>query len=69
MGLTIHAHLQSSTRSLKKARELVARLRGRALDLPFERVDDVITLSGPACDFNQYGREHPNRWLLIVRLM
>ena len=65
MGLTIHNHLRSSTRSPKKARELVARLRGRALDLPFERVDDIIELSGQACDFNQYNREHPNRWLLI----
>jgi hypothetical protein len=65
MGLTIHYHLRSNTRSPKKARELVARLRGRALDLPFERVDDLIELSGAACDFNQYDRQHPNRWLLI----
>ena len=65
MGLTIHYNLRSSTRSPQKARDLVARLRGRALDLPFERVDDIIELSGPACDFNQYNREHPSRWLLI----
>ena len=65
MGLTIHYNLRSSTRSPKKARELVARLRGRALDLPFERVDDIIELSGPACDYQQYDQDHPNRWLLI----
>ena len=65
MGLTIHYKLHSNTRSPRKARELVARLRGRALDLPFERVDDLIELSGPAGNFNQYDREHPNRWLLI----
>ena len=65
MGLTIHYSLRSSTRSPKQARELVTRLRGRALDLPFERVDEIIELSGPACDFEQYDREHPNRWLLI----
>ncbi len=65
MGLTIHYNLKSSTRSPKKARELVARLRGRALDLPFERVDDIIELSGPACDYEQCGLDHPHRWLLI----
>ncbi len=65
MGLTIHYYLRSSARSLKTARELVARLRSRALDLPFERVDDVIELSGPACNYQQYGQDHPNRWLLI----
>lgn len=65
MGLTIHYHLRSSVRSPKKARELVARLRSRALDLPFEKVDDLIELSGPACDYQQHGRDDPNRWLLI----
>jgi hypothetical protein len=65
MGLTIHYNLRSNTRSPKKARELVARLRSRALDLPFERVDDIIEVSGQACDFYQYDRDHPNRWLLI----
>jgi hypothetical protein len=44
---------------------LVTRLRGRAIDLPLERVDDIIELGGPECDFNQYDREHPCRWLLI----
>jgi hypothetical protein len=42
MGLTIHYALKSRTRSLKKARELVAQLRGRAMDLPFALVDDII---------------------------
>jgi hypothetical protein len=65
MGLTIHYSLRSSTRSPKKARELLARLRGRALDVPFERVDDIIELSGPECNYEQYDREHPSRWLLI----
>jgi hypothetical protein len=65
MGLTIHYNLNSSTRSPKKAHELVARLRGRALDLPFERVDDTIELSGSQCDYEQYGPDHPHRWLLI----
>jgi hypothetical protein len=65
MGLTIHYNLFSSTRSPKKARELVARLRSRALDLPFERVDDIVELSGSQCDYQQYDQDHPHRWLLI----
>ena len=65
MGLTIHYNLRSNTRSPKQARELVARLRGRALDLPFERADEIIELTGPACNYQQYDRDHPNRWLLI----
>ena len=65
MGLTIHYQLHSETRSVKKVRELVARLRSQALDLPFERVDDLIELTGSECDHQQYGQEHPHRWLLI----
>jgi hypothetical protein len=65
MGLTIHYDLRSSTRSPKKARELVARLHGRALDLPFERVNDIIELAGQACDFYQHPQDDPHRWLLI----
>jgi len=65
MGLTIHYALQSGTRSPKQARELVARLRGRALDLPFEQVHDIVDLSGPACDYQHGGQDNPNRWLLI----
>ncbi len=65
MGLTIHYSLKSSTRSPKKARELVARLRGRALDLPFEQVEDIVELMGEACDFERCDRDDPNRWLLI----
>ena len=65
MGLTIHYSLKSGTRGPTKARELVAQLRSRALDLPFEEVGEIIELSGSACDFNQLDQNHPHRWLLI----
>jgi hypothetical protein len=65
MGLTIHYSLKSNTRSPKKARELVAHLRGRALDLPFAQVEDIIELAGEACDFDQRDQDDPHRWLLI----
>ncbi len=65
MGLTIHYSLQSASRSSKKARELVAHLRGRALDLPFERVGDIVELSGAECDLEARERDDPLGWLLI----
>jgi hypothetical protein len=65
MGLTIHYKLQSNAQSQKEARELVYQLRQRALDLPFERVDESIEFIGSACDFNLHDREYPHRWLLI----
>jgi hypothetical protein len=65
MGLTIHYSLKSSTRSPTKARELVTWLRGRALDLPFEQVGDLLELSGAECNSALLNRNHPHRWLLI----
>jgi hypothetical protein len=65
MGLTIHYGLKSNTRSSKKARELVAHLRGRALDLPFAQVEDIVELSGEVPDFDQRGQNDPHGWLLI----
>ncbi len=62
MGLTIHYSLKSNTRSPKKARELVAHLRGRALDLPFAQVEDIVEMAGEACDHAQ-NKQHS--WLLI----
>ena len=65
MGLTIHYSLKSSTRSPKKARELIAHLRGRALALPFAQVEAIIELKGEECDFDRRERDDPHRWLLI----
>ena len=61
MGLTIHYGLRSTTRSPKQARELVAHLRGRALDLPFEQVQDIVEFSGSECDFENCEPDDPNR--------
>jgi hypothetical protein len=65
MGLTIHYTLQSNVRNVRQARELVKNLRQRALDLPFERVEDLIELAGEDCDYNRLERDEPHRWLLI----
>ena len=65
MGLTIHYKLKSDTRTAREARRLVEELRKRALDLPFKEVGEVVELTGDACAFDRYDREHPHRWLLV----
>lgn len=65
MGLTIHYDLHATTRSPRKARELLERLRQRALDLPFAEVGEIVELAGEACDFQQYDRDNPLRWLAV----
>src|SRR5262245_12873636 len=65
MGLTIHYQLEAQTRSARQARQLVERLRQRALDLPFQEVGDLIDVSGEAADFRKRGQDDPLRWLLL----
>jgi hypothetical protein len=65
MGLTIHYRLRSEAIDAEEARNLVAQLRSRALDLPFEHVDDMIELTGNDCHFQQHDDHYPHRWLLI----
>lgn len=64
MGLTIHYSLQSTGSSAEQARELLVRLREKALDLPFQHVSEIIDVSGDAADIEKVDREAPNRWLL-----
>ena len=65
MGLTIHYQLRSAAASAEEARNQVAQLRSRALDLPFDQVDDMIELTGNDCHFQQHDDHYPHRWLLI----
>jgi len=65
MGLTIHYSLRAKVPKLNQARFLLAALRRRALELPFEHVGEIIERSGAECDFNQCSVEDPHRWLLI----
>lgn len=64
MGLTIHYTLTSDARTIEQVRELIRRLRQRATTLPFDRVGDVLDVSGDACDFQRRRRDDPQRWLL-----
>jgi hypothetical protein len=65
MGSTIHYRFSAGRRSTEQPRALVAKLRERALDLPFERVENVIELKGAKCDYQECPPEHPYRRLLI----
>ena len=64
MGLTIQYSLKSSTRYHEDARRAVEGLRQRALDLPFQKVGELLDLSGLACDCEQRDKDDRHRWLL-----
>lgn len=65
MGLTIHYKLQAETQSATKARQLLDQLRGKALDLPFKEVGEIVEISGDNADFEKLDRDDPHWWLLI----
>ena len=65
MGLTIHWNLQADVRTETEARQLVDRLRQRALDLPLASVGEIMDLSGRDADYKVQPAESPARWLLI----
>jgi len=65
MGLTIHYSLQSASRTPAKARQLVEQLRQKALDLPFKEVGEIVEVNGDTANFDKFGEDDPNRWLLI----
>jgi hypothetical protein len=65
MGLTLHFSLHLPEGNVAQARQLVEKLRQRALDLPFRNVSEVIEFTGSDCDFDRHEREGPYRWLLI----
>ena len=64
MGLTIHYHLKSEA-SDAEVRQLMTRLRSRALDLPFKEVQEIVQLDGKDCQWQDRERDDPLRWLLI----
>jgi len=65
MGLTIHYSLHADPCPAEEARRLVEQLRGRALDLPFQEVGDVVECVGDECDFDRREQDDPDRWLLV----
>ena len=63
MGLTIQYELRAKTRSPQKVKELVERLRHKAMNLPFTYIGQVWELGGETCHFERYDPDDPLRWL------
>ena len=61
MGLTIHWNLQADVRTETEARQLVDRLRQRALDLPLASVGEIMDLSGRDADYKVQPAASPAR--------
>jgi hypothetical protein len=61
MGLTIHYSLTAKTRSGRTARNLIERLRVKALDLPFKLVGRV--LEADHAEIASVGPGDPRSWL------
>ncbi len=65
MGLTIHYGLKYKGSSAKKAQQLIEAIRNRAMDLPFEEVDDLVHLRGEECSYVPGDKDDPNLWLKV----
>jgi hypothetical protein len=73
MGLTIHYTLKSKLEGPKQVEQAVYKMRQLALDLPFEQVGEIVTLTGEQCNTEARREELKNGdekdeglfWLLI----
>ncbi|MGO8930016.1 MAG: hypothetical protein ACLQU3_24375 [Limisphaerales bacterium] len=61
MGLTIHYQLATTTGDEAHARKLVQQLRQAALDLPLQRVGEIVEFRGDQCDWKQRAKDDPRR--------
>ncbi|HEV7224210.1 MAG TPA: hypothetical protein VGN42_15990 [Pirellulales bacterium] len=65
MGLTIHYGLQANVNRPNQARQLIERLRQKAVDTPFKEVGKIVDMGGDAADFERLPKDDPNRWLAV----
>jgi hypothetical protein len=65
VGLTIHYSLQTSLTEPREVEALVRSLHQTAGRLPFRRVGSVKEFRDREADFEQSGRDDPDRWLKI----
>jgi hypothetical protein len=67
MGLTIHYSLKS--RLDANVKQTVEKMRQMTLDLPFDRVGEIVDLKGNACDFEKQREDLQSddqlRWMLV----
>jgi hypothetical protein len=74
MGLTVHYTLKSRLDDDGQVKKAVTRMRQLALDLPFEKVGEIVELHGHQCDYearrtelqqNEATKDESLFWLLI----
>ncbi|BAY21714.1 hypothetical protein NIES2100_14710 [Calothrix sp. NIES-2100] len=59
MGLTIHYQFSLNNATVTQAREKAIALHNLALQLPFQRVDELVEIAGDACDFEPDNCDDP----------
>ena len=57
MGMTIHYSFETETKNPKKVKKIIRELHNFAMDLPFEKVGDIIHLKGDECDKTKNKRD------------
>ena len=65
MGLTVHYSFESEINSVKAIKDLIGKIRQRAMDLPFHSVTEMFDLKGDACDLEKNRDNAEMRWTLI----
>ena len=65
MGLTIHWSFQGP-KTKPEARAIIAKMRQRAMDLPFDSVSELIHLKGPNAQFERGRKDDEFGWLKIM---
>jgi hypothetical protein len=63
MGLTIHYSLSTDQTEIEAIRSLVQEFRKTALQLPFQKVGDIVEFEGDQC--HHESGDDPQRWLKI----
>ena len=68
MGLTIHYQFSLNNATLTQAREKAIALRNLALQLPFQRVDELVEIAGDACNCDRDNVDDPHAYPSFVTL-
>ena len=64
MGLTVHWAFQGP-QTKTEAKDIVDKLRQRAMDLPFESVSEIVSFKGEDAQFDRDRKNDPFNWMKI----
>jgi hypothetical protein len=68
MGLTIHYKFSLNNATINEAREKIVALRNLALQLPFQRVNQLVEIQGDDCYFDEDNIDDPHAFVKIRAL-